>query len=160
MPEEMVLPKMKPMILAEHHPAVVAIDPHSFPLRFLPVGVSGNRRRRGNLDACPAASICARKRPCVGGNRLFFSGCFLILKGARARQGLPGPAATGRLTSARSSDLGVIEFLPNRRRAGRLEGKEEAQRNNANAHGRESEDNPHKHPPSHHNVGGIIREGQ
>src|SRR5438552_4632607 len=114
MPEEEVLPKMKPMVLAEHHPAVVAIDPHSFPRRFLPVGVSRNRRRRGNLDAGPAASICARKRPtCVGGNRLFFSRCFLILKGARAWQGVRGPAAADRLTSARSSGLGVIESLRN-----------------------------------------------
>jgi len=125
MPEEKVLPKMKPMILAEHHPAVVAIDPHSFPRRFLPVSVSGDSRSGCNLDACQAASICARKRPtCVGGNRLFFSRCFLILKGARARQGVGGRAAADRLTSAGSSGPGVIEFLPNRRRAGRLEGKE------------------------------------
>jgi len=152
MPEEKVLPKMKPMVLAEHHPAVVAIDPHSFSLRFLPVCVSGDSRSGCNLDAGPAASICARKRPtCCGGNRLFFSRCFLILKGARAWQGVRGPAAADRLTSARSSGLGVIEFLRNWGRAGRLEGKEEAHRNNGNAHSREYEDNPHKHPPSHHN---------
>jgi len=135
MPEEKVLPKMKPMILAEHHPAVVAIDPQSFPRRFLPVCVSGDSRSGCNLDACPAASICAQKRPtCVGGNRLFFSGCFLILKGAHAWQGVGGRAAADGLTSARSSGPGVIEFLPNRRRVGRLEGKEEAHRNNGNAH--------------------------
>ncbi|OLE47047.1 MAG: hypothetical protein AUG46_07715 [Acidobacteria bacterium 13_1_20CM_3_58_11] len=138
MPEEKVLPKMKPMVLAEHHPAVVAINPHSLPLRFLPVGATGNRRRCGNLDVCPAASICARKRPtCVGGNNLFFFRSFLILEGACAWQGVRGRAAADRLTSARSSGLGVIEFLRNWGRAGRLEGKEEAHRNNGNAHSRE-----------------------
>src|SRR5205085_4675996 len=92
MPEEKVLPKMKPMVLAEHHPAVVAINPHSLPLRFLPVGATGNRRRCGNLDVCPAASIiCARKRPtCVGGDNLFFFRSFLILEGACAWHGVRG----------------------------------------------------------------------
>ena len=70
MPEEKVLPKVKPMVLAEHHPAVVAIDPHFFRFRFLPVSVRGNRRRHSGLDGCGATSICARKRTtCVGGGR-------------------------------------------------------------------------------------------
>src|SRR2546421_11480297 len=71
MPEEKVLPKMKPMVLAEHHPAVVAIDPHFFPYSFLPVCVTGNSRRHCNPDSCTAASICARKRTTrIGGDRL------------------------------------------------------------------------------------------
>src|SRR5437763_14990779 len=37
MPEEKVLPKMKPMVLAEHHPTVVAIDPHFFPFLSFPL---------------------------------------------------------------------------------------------------------------------------
>src|SRR2546421_11146444 len=71
MPKEKVLPKMKPMVLAEHHPAVVAIDPHFFPYSFLPVCVTGNSRRHCNRDSCTAASICARKRTTrIGGDRL------------------------------------------------------------------------------------------
>jgi len=62
---------------------------------------------------------------------------FLDLKGARAWPGVRGRAAADRLTSARSSGLGVIEFSRNWGRAGRLEGKEEAHRNNGNAHSRE-----------------------
>ena len=61
MPEEKVLPKVKPMVLAEHHPAVVAIDPDFFPFSFPLVCFCGNRRH-GKLDSCAAASICARKR--------------------------------------------------------------------------------------------------
>ena len=81
MPEENVLPKMKPMVFAEHHPAVLAIDPHFFPYRFLLVCASGNSRRHRNLDTCAAASICARKRTaCVGGNSLLFTRRFLVLK--------------------------------------------------------------------------------
>src|SRR5437588_12844157 len=73
MPEEKVLPKMKPMVLAEHHPAVVAIDPHFFSFRLLPVCATGNSRRRCSPDTCAAAGICARRRPtCVGGNCLLF----------------------------------------------------------------------------------------
>jgi hypothetical protein len=83
-PEEKVLPKMKPMVLAEHHPAVVAIDPHFFPFSFPPVCFCGNSRRHGNLYSCAAANIGGRKRTtCVGGNRLLFSRFFLLLKGAR-----------------------------------------------------------------------------
>jgi len=129
MPEKKVLPKMKPMVLAQHHPAVVAVDPHFFPYRFLPV--CGNSRRHGNPDTCVAASICARKRPTgIGGSGLLISRCFLILKGARGRQGVPSPAATDRLTSA----LGIVELLANPRQAERLEGKEEAHSNNCDAH--------------------------
>src|SRR5882762_8482312 len=84
MPEEKVLPKMKPMILAEHHPTVVAIDPHFFPFHFLPLGSSGNRRRHCNLDSWAAASICARNRAaCAAGNGLLFSRCFLTLRVVR-----------------------------------------------------------------------------
>jgi hypothetical protein len=69
------------MILAEHHPTVVAIDPHFFPFNFLPLGSGGNRRRHCNLDTCAAASICARKRPTyVGRNSLLFTRRFLVLK--------------------------------------------------------------------------------
>jgi hypothetical protein len=71
MPEENILPKMKPMVLAEHHPTVVAIDPHLFPFHFLPLGYGGNSRRHCNRDTWAAAGICARKRSaCVGRNRL------------------------------------------------------------------------------------------
>src|SRR5438034_5906773 len=81
MPEEKVLPKMKPMVLAEHHPTVVAIDPHFFPFHFLPLGSGGNSGRHCNRNTCAAASICDRKRSaCVGGNRLLFSRCFLTLR--------------------------------------------------------------------------------
>jgi hypothetical protein len=72
-PEEKVLPKMKPMVLAEHHPTVVAVDPHFFPFNFLPPGSGGNRRRHCSLDTGAAASIRARKRTsCAGGNGLLF----------------------------------------------------------------------------------------
>jgi len=84
MPEEKVLPKMKPMVLAEHHPAVVAINPHFFPFHFLPLGYGGNSGGHCNRDSCAAASIRARKRSaCVGGNRLLFSRCFLTLRVVR-----------------------------------------------------------------------------
>jgi hypothetical protein len=84
MPEEKVLPKMIPMVLAEHHPTIVAIDPHLFPLHFLPLGYSGNSRRHSSLGTCAAASTCARKRTaCAGGNRLLFSRCFLTLRVVR-----------------------------------------------------------------------------
>ena len=84
MPEEKVLPKMKPMILAEHHPAVVAIDPHFFPFHFLPLGSGGNSGRHCSRDTCAAASICDRKRSVgVGGNRLLFCRCFLTLRVVR-----------------------------------------------------------------------------
>src|ERR1700687_2712761 len=84
MPEENVLPKMKPMVLAEHHPTVVAIDPHLFPFHFLPLGYGGNSRRHCNRDTWAAAGICARKRSaCVGRKRLIFSRCFLTLRVVR-----------------------------------------------------------------------------
>ena len=84
MPEENVLPKMKPMVVAEHHPTVVAIDPHFFSFNFLPLGSGGNRRRHCNLGTFAAASNCARKRTArVAGNRLFFSRCFLTVRVVR-----------------------------------------------------------------------------
>jgi hypothetical protein len=84
MPEEKVLPKMIPMVLAEHHPTVVAIDPHFFSFHFFPLGYGGDRRRHGNRDSCATAGICARKRcACAGWNRLLFSGCFLTLRVVR-----------------------------------------------------------------------------
>jgi hypothetical protein len=68
MPEEKVLPKMKPMVLAEHHPAVVAIDPHFFPFNFLPLGSGGNRRRHCNRDTWPPrASALERGAPVLAG---------------------------------------------------------------------------------------------
>ncbi len=139
MPEEKVLPKVKPMVLAEHHAAVVATDPHFFPFSFPLVWFGGNSRRHGNLDSCAAASICARKRTtCVGGNRLLFSRRFLILEGAR--QGVSSLAARDRQASVRSSALRVVELLP--RRVGCLEGRDDAQSNNCDAHGQEYEDKP------------------
>ena len=104
MPEENVLPKMKLMVLAEHHPTVVAIDPHFFSFNLLPLGSGENRRRHCNLGTYASASICARKRAaCVGGDGLLFSRCFLTLR-----------------------------FV----RVGRLEGKEDANSHNCDAHGR------------------------
>src|SRR6266852_2281030 len=43
MPEEKVVPKMKPVVLAEHHPAIAAIHPHFFPYSspsFVSVGTA------------------------------------------------------------------------------------------------------------------------
>src|ERR1700757_2942038 len=48
MPEEKVVPKMKPVVFAEHHPAIVAIDPHFFPYNSPLVCFSGNSRRHCN----------------------------------------------------------------------------------------------------------------
>jgi hypothetical protein len=73
MPEEKVLPKMKPMILAEHHPTVVAIDPHFLPFHFLPLGSSGNSGRHCNRDTCAAASIWTERGPPVLPETVFSS---------------------------------------------------------------------------------------
>jgi hypothetical protein len=68
MPEEKVLPKMKPMILAEHHPTVVAIDPHFLPFTFsrlVPVATAGGTATA--IPVPPRASgqkedrLCCRK---------------------------------------------------------------------------------------------------
>jgi hypothetical protein len=134
MPEEKVLAKVKPMVLAEYHPAVVAIDPHAFPFSLPPVCFGGNSRTHGKLDTRAAASISARKRTtCVGRNRLLFSRRFLILEGAR--QGVSGLAARDRPTSAGNSALGVVGLVPNPRRVGRLEGRDDTQSNNCDDHG-------------------------
>src|SRR5205809_5686941 len=68
MPEEKVLPKMKPMVLAEHHPAVVAIDPHSFPRRFLPVvSLKTGGGSATSMPVRPRASAPEKDPPVLAG---------------------------------------------------------------------------------------------
>ncbi|PYU79843.1 MAG: hypothetical protein DMG50_22270 [Acidobacteria bacterium] len=70
MPEEKVLPKMKPMVLAEHHPTVVAIDPHFFPFlstfsRLVPVETAGGAAT--SVPVPPRGSAPERGTPVLAG---------------------------------------------------------------------------------------------
>src|SRR6266853_3717531 len=83
-PVEKVLPKMKPMVLAQHHPDVMAIGPHFFLYGTRPVCFAGNGRRRCGRDACIVPSNCARRRTAgIVENRdtLLCPRCFLMRSG-------------------------------------------------------------------------------
>src|SRR4029077_616291 len=51
MPVEKIYAQMSPMVLAEHHPDVMAIGPHFFLYGTLLVCLDGNSRRRRCRDA-------------------------------------------------------------------------------------------------------------
>src|SRR6266852_3409582 len=53
---EKVVPTMKPVVLAEHHPAILAIYPHFFLYDSLLVCFSGNSRTHSICDACAAGN--------------------------------------------------------------------------------------------------------
>jgi len=68
MPEEKVLLKMIPMVLAEHHPTVVAIDPHFFLSTFsrlVTVETAGGAAT--SVPVPPRASALERGPPVLPG---------------------------------------------------------------------------------------------
>jgi len=136
MPVEKVYPKMSPMVLAEHHPDVMAIGPHFFLYGSLPACFAGSSRRRCGRDACIVSSSCARRRTGAFGENphtLRFSRRFLILNGVRAPRRLHW-AASGHLTSDGRFGLSLLKLLPKRRPDSRLEAKENEQ-DNRDTHG-------------------------
>lgn len=60
MPVEKIYAEMSPMVLAEHHPDVLAIGPHFFMYGSLPGCFAGSNRRRCGRDAYTVPSSCAR----------------------------------------------------------------------------------------------------
>src|ERR1700674_2188201 len=82
MPVEKINAEMSPMILAEHHPHVLAIGPHLFLCGSLPACFAGSNRKRCGRDARIVPSSCGRRRTAAFGENphpLRFTRRFLIL---------------------------------------------------------------------------------
>jgi hypothetical protein len=73
-PEEKVLFKVKPMVLAEYHPTIWPIRPDLLAQEISVAWFAGNNRRHCTLDACAAMNIRVRIGvTCIGGHALLLT---------------------------------------------------------------------------------------